>query len=126
MLSRKLTIDKIGAQLRGKKVLVRVDFNVPMKDGKIKDATRIKESLKTIQFAMDNGAQCVTLMSHMGRPNGHKDMKYTLKTVVPTLSELLKHEVEFLNDCRGNDTISVKKNLILRKLILQAKEKFSY
>lgn len=99
---KKLTIDKIGPQLVNKRVLVRVDFNVPIKNGKITDDTRIKESLKTIRYALDHGAKSVTLMSHLGRPNGNKNMKYTLEPIVPALANLINKKVEFVNDCIGD------------------------
>jgi phosphoglycerate kinase len=114
---KKLTIDKIGPQLANKRVLVRVDFNVPIKNGKITDDTRIRESLKTIRYAIDNGAKSVTLMSHLGRPNGTKNMKYTLEPIVPTLSNLINKKVEFVNDCIGdkvrNTVNSAEKGQIL-------------
>jgi len=100
---KKLTIDKLGPQLANKRVLVRVDFNVPIKNGKITDDTRIKESLNTIRYALDQGAKSVTLMSHLGRPNGTKNMKYSLEPVVPALSNLINKKVEFVNDCVGQE-----------------------
>jgi len=107
MLKSKLTFDKIGSLIKNKNILVRVDFNVPMKNGKIKDDTRIKESLKTIQFAMENGANSVALMSHLGRPNGSKNMEYSLNPLVPVISQYLGKEVQFVPDCVGKDTIKV-------------------
>lgn len=65
-LSSKSSID--GVDLKGKRVLIRVDFNVPIKDGKIRDTNRIDEALPTIKFALDKGAKAVILMSHLGRP----------------------------------------------------------
>ena len=100
---KKLTIDRLGPQLANKRVLVRVDFNVPIKNGKITDDTRIKESLNTIRYALDQGAKSVTLMSHLGRPNGTKNMKYSLEPVVPALSNLINKKVEFVNDCIGQE-----------------------
>jgi phosphoglycerate kinase len=103
---KKLTIDKIGPKLANQKVLVRVDFNVPIKNGKITDDTRIRESLNTIKYAIDHGAKSVTLMSHLGRPNGTKNMKYTLEPIVPALSNLINKKVEFVNDCIGDQVRS--------------------
>ena len=107
MLSRKLTIDRIGSLIRDKRVLLRVDFNVPIKNGIVKDDTRIRESLKTIQFALDNGARNLALISHLGRPNGQKTAKDSMKPVTERLSQLLNREVHFLNDCVGNEVIDV-------------------
>ncbi|MDO4778351.1 MAG: phosphoglycerate kinase [Tissierellia bacterium] len=84
--------------VRGKKVLVRVDFNVPMskeKEGQISDDTRIKAALPTINYLLENGA-AVVLMSHMGRPKGEANPKYSLKVVAERLQELLGREVKFL------------------------------
>lgn len=103
MLSRKLAIQNIPQKIKNQKILIRVDFNVPMKEGKITDTTRIQESLRTIQFCKDNGAKAITLMSHMGRPNGQRSDKLSLRSVVPTLSSMLNQEVHFLNDCVGQE-----------------------
>jgi phosphoglycerate kinase len=104
---KKLTIDKIGSKLAGQRVLIRVDFNVPIKGGKITDDTRIRESLKTIQYAIENNAKSVTLMSHLGRPNGEKNSKYTLEPIAPVLSKLINKDVEFVNDCVGQQVLEV-------------------
>ena len=89
--------------LNDKKVIIRVDFNVPIKDGKITDDNRIKESLKTINYAIDNNAK-VILLSHLGRVKTKEDMaKNTLKPVVIRLGELLGKEVKFSEDTRGEN-----------------------
>lgn len=103
MLSRKLTIDKIPHLIQGKRVLVRADFNVPVKDGKVADPTRITETMETINFLRDNGAKSIIMMSHFGRPNGTRQDKFSLKPVVPVLEDLLKQKVYFLNDCVADD-----------------------
>ena len=81
-------------EIKGKKALVRCDFNVPMKDGVITDDIRITSALPTINYLVENGAK-VILMSHMGRPKGEAKMEYTLKPVADRLSELLDQEVVF-------------------------------
>lgn len=87
--------------LSGKKVLVRVDFNVPLDDeGHITDDTRIRESLPTIQKIMADKGKII-LMSHLGRPKGKRNEKYTLKPVAERLSELLDTTVAFAEDCIG-------------------------
>lgn len=87
--------------LNNKKVIIRCDFNVPMKDGKITDDNRIKESLETIKYAIDNNAK-VILMSHLGRVKTEEDKKdKSLKAVSDRLSELLKKSVTFINVTRG-------------------------
>ncbi len=89
--------------LNGKKVIIRVDFNVPIKDGVITDDNRIKESLKTIQYAIDNSAK-VILMSHLGRIKEEGDkVKNTLEPVSARLSELLNKNITFISNTRGKE-----------------------
>jgi phosphoglycerate kinase len=86
--------------VQGKRVLVRVDFNVPMQNGQITDDRRIQESLPTIQSLLERGAK-VILMSHLGRPKGTREPQYSLRPVAERLSELLGRPVRFLEDCVG-------------------------
>jgi len=88
--------------LAGKRVFIRVDFNVPQdkQTGEITNTQRITAALPTIQYALDHGAS-VVLASHLGRPNGEKVVKYTLKPVAEKLQEVLGKPVKFLNDCVG-------------------------
>ena len=81
-------------EIKGKKALVRCDFNVPMQDGKITDDIRITSALPTIKYLIDGGAK-VILMSHMGRPKGEAKMEFTLKPVADRLAELLGQDVIF-------------------------------
>jgi phosphoglycerate kinase len=87
-------------QLRGKRVLMRVDFNVPVKDGKVENDKRLRASLPSIQYVLGQGASLV-LMSHLGRPDGQKIPKYSLAPVAEKLGELLGKPVTFLPDCVG-------------------------
>lgn len=96
--------------LTGKKVLVRVDFNVPIKDGIVGDTTRLKASLQTINFLVQNNAK-VILMSHLGRPKGEKNLKYTLEPVAKSLGELINQEVIFASDCVGDIAINTVNSL---------------
>jgi phosphoglycerate kinase len=96
----KLSIDQLS--LAGKRVLMRVDFNVPQdkQTGAITNPQRIVAALPAIKYALDHGAAMV-LMSHLGRPDGERKAKYSLKPVADKLQELLGRPVKFLNDCVG-------------------------
>src|SRR5713226_6071374 len=96
----KLTINDLD--LRGKRVFIRVDFNVPLKDGVITDDTRVRETLPTLRLAIQKGGRLV-LSAHLGRPKGGPDAKYSLAPVAKKLQELLERNVGFANDCVGTD-----------------------
>jgi phosphoglycerate kinase len=86
--------------VKGKRVLVRVDYNVPIKDDKVTDDTRIVAAMPTLEYLLEHGA-AVILFSHLGRPKGGPDPKYSLKPVVAHLSGLLGKPVAFVDDCVG-------------------------
>ncbi|HXB97133.1 MAG TPA: phosphoglycerate kinase [bacterium] len=86
----------------GKRVLVRVDFNVPVKNGVVEDDKRIQAALPTLKYLLDKGASLV-VMSHLGRPDGQRKMEFSLKPVAAKLQELLGKPVQFLDDCVGPD-----------------------
>jgi len=95
--------------LRGKRVFIRVDFNVPIRNGTIGDETRIQSSLPTIQYALEQGARSVILASHLGRPKGKPDPEYSLRPVAERLAELLGRPVAF--DQPGADGVVLLENL---------------
>src|SRR5438105_815799 len=94
----KLTIKDLD--LRGKRVFMRVDFNVPLKDGVVTDDTRIRETLPTLKLAIEKGGRLL-LASHLGRPKGGPDPKYSLQPAAKKLEELLGRPVAFALDCVG-------------------------
>lgn len=96
--------------IAGKKVLIRVDFNVPLKDGIVNDDTRIREAAATIKYALGKGAK-VALVSHLGRPKGEKNMAYTLKPVADYINEKSIFPVEFVPDCVGSEVEKALLNL---------------
>ncbi|MGA8767555.1 MAG: phosphoglycerate kinase [Candidatus Acidiferrales bacterium] len=97
-------------ELSGKRVFIRVDFNVPLDGGRVSDDTRIRETLPTLRLAIERGARLV-LASHLGRPKGKVDPKYSLAPVVAKLSEMLGKPVAFASDCVGADAESKSKAL---------------
>lgn len=99
-MAKKSVGDLGDADLKGKKVLVRCDLNVPLKEGVITDDTRIRGSIPTIEYLVSKGAK-VLLSSHLGRPKDGPEPKFSLAPVAPRLSELLGKEVKLLSDCVG-------------------------
>ncbi len=104
----KLTIKDLD--LRGKRVFIRVDFNVPLKDGVVTDDTRIRETLPTLKLAIEKGGRLV-LASHLGRPKGGPEPKYSLKPAAKKLEELLGKPVAFAGDCVGTEAEAKSKAL---------------
>jgi phosphoglycerate kinase len=96
--------------VKGKRVLVRVDYNVPIKDGKVADDTRIVAAMPTLNYLLEHGA-AVILFSHLGRPKGGPDAKYSLRPVAAYLSGLLGKPVAFVDDCIGPSAEAAAKAL---------------
>jgi len=98
----KKTVRDVADEIKGKRVLVRCDFNVPLdENGKITDNTRITAALPTIKFLMEQGAK-VVLCSHLGRPKGEVNEKYSLRPVADELTDLLETDVKFASDVTGS------------------------
>src|SRR2546421_13086465 len=96
--------------VKGKRVLMRVDFNVPLEGGKITDDRRITQALPTIKNVIDRGGRLV-LMSHLGRPKGGPEPKFSLKPTGDRLAQLLGKPVQFANDCIGPEVEKQVNNL---------------
>src|SRR2546425_6911613 len=104
----KLSISDLD--LKGKRVFMRVDFNVPLADGKITDDTRIEAALPSIRYVIEKSGKLI-LASHLGRPKGKPEPKYSLKPVAARLSELLAKPVQFAPDCVGPEVEKMVSNL---------------
>jgi phosphoglycerate kinase len=110
-------------ELAGQRVFVRADFNVPLADGKVGDDTRIRETLPTLRLAMERGARLV-LASHLGRPKGKPEPKYSLRPVAARLAELLGRPVDFAADCVGSDAESRSRALADGEVLLLENVRF--
>ena len=110
--------------LEGRKVLVRCDFNVPLDDGRlITDDTRIVGAIPTIQYLIEKGAK-VVLCSHLGRPGGKKDGKFSLDVVAQRLSQILNQDVKFVEDCVGDEVFDAVENLANGRVVLLENVRF--
>src|SRR5260221_6928465 len=122
---RKLSIRDLD--LPGKRLFIRVDFNVPIKDGAVEDDTRIRAAIPTINFATEHGAR-VILASHLGRPKGQRVDKYSLRPVAEHLAKLLHRPVSFATDCVGDpaaekvDGLEAGQILLLENLRFHSEE----
>ena len=95
-------VEMVNLELAGKRVLIREDLNVPLKDGLVANDARIQAALPTIQYILEQNPSKLILMSHLGRPKGQVVDTMSLKPVSSRLSELLNEEVAQLEDCVGD------------------------
>lgn len=114
-MGKKLSIQDLD--LKNKRILMRVDFNVPIEKGKITDDTRIRASLPTIQYGLDHGGS-VILMSHLGRPKGQPKAEYSLAPCAKRLEELLNRPVRLASDCVGPEVEKIAQNLKPGEILL--------
>jgi len=122
----KTTMNKLTIQdldLRGKRVFIRVDFNVPLKDGVVTDDTRIRETLPTLRMAIQKGGRLV-LASHLGRPKGGPEPKYSLLPTARKLEQLIERPVRFASDCVGPIPESKSRSLAEGDILLLENVRF--
>ena len=120
MFSKKTVRD---IDVKGKKVLVRVDFNVPIKEGKVTDDTRIKAAMPTLKYMLDQDASLI-LFSHLGRPKGGPDPKYSMRPVADHLAGLMGKPVKFVDDCVGPQAEAAAKELKPGEILLLENTRF--
>jgi phosphoglycerate kinase len=120
MFSKKMLTD---LDVKGKKVLVRVDFNVPISNGKVGDDTRIQAALPTIKYLLENDA-AVILCSHLGRPKGEPDPAFSLKPVADYLGTLLDVPVKFAEDCIGETAQKAAEDLASNEVLVLENTRF--
>ncbi len=107
-----------NAPIEGKRVLVRVDFNVPLKDGVVQDATRIVRAIPTLKYILSQKGTSLVVMSHLGRPKGEVKPEYSLAPVAEKFSELLGCKVNFASDCIGEEALKASAALKAGEVLL--------
>lgn len=121
MFSKKTIKD---VDVKGKRVLVRVDFNVPLADGAVTDDTRVRAALPTLRYLMDHGAK-VIIVSHLGRPNGEPDLKYSLRPVRRTLQRLIGRNVTFVPQTVGPDATEAVERMVDGEVLMLENVRFN-
>lgn len=110
--------------LKNKRVLIRVDFNVPLKEGVVTDATRIERALPTINYILDQEGASLVVMTHLGRPKGEKNPEFSLAPVARKFSELLGREVIMAEDCIGEAVEAQAQSLKAGQVLLLENVRF--
>ncbi|MDZ4178226.1 MAG: phosphoglycerate kinase [Coriobacteriia bacterium] len=117
----KMTVKDID--VRGKRVLVRVDFNVPLHEGSVTDDTRVRAALPTLRYLVDHGAR-VIVMSHLGRPKGEPDPQYSLRPVRRVLQRLMGRNVVFVDDIVGKDAHEAVERMVDGEILMLENVRF--
>lgn len=125
MLSKKVGLDNILKFLTNSRTLMRVDFNVPLKDGKVADANRIQKTLPSIKKILEQNCKSLVLMSHLGRPDGKIKKEYSMKPLVPTLEQLLGTKVHFIDKKIGKEVEEQVKSYRNGEIILLENLRFN-
>ncbi len=112
------------ADLKGKKILVRVDYNVPLENGKVQDDTRIEESIPTLEYLLKNDA-AVIIMSHLGRPKGKEDDELKMDPVAKKLGELLDKDVKKVDECVGPEVEKAVEDLNKGEILMLENTRFN-
>ncbi|NTW28581.1 MAG: phosphoglycerate kinase [Coriobacteriia bacterium] len=121
MMFAKKTVKDVD--VRGKRVLVRVDFNVPLSEGAVADDTRIRAALPTLRYLMDHGAR-VIIVSHLGRPNGKPDPQYSLRPVRRSLARLLGRNVVFIDSTVGPEALEATERMVDGEVLMLENARF--
>ena len=118
MLSTRQTLNHILKKIPNQRALIRTDFNVPLKEGKITNNNRIVESLPTLKAIMSENPKGMVIMSHQGRPNGAPNPKHSMLPVAAELERLLGAKVNFVSDCIGQEALERSQSLSNGEILL--------
>jgi phosphoglycerate kinase len=123
-MNKRTILDLTDAEVRGKRALVRVDFNVPLDEkGRVSDDTRIRAALPTIDALIERGAS-VVLLSHLGRPKGKPEPKYSLEPVAQRLQEISKHKVTFVESTDTDEAVKATHHIAQGEVLLLENTRF--